>query len=633
LPWYSTGARSDLVQSRFLSAHYRYWNPAEPGLDPSRNPVSPVYGGRMIDTANIYPWAWDARPFPQFPANTTAWSDGDNWRTGHWLTGRLGGCPVDDLLSAICADYGIALDFAQADGFVEGYVISEPVSARQAIEPLLALFNIGYAEDGDMRGFLGDAYAPLTEISLADAVEEGEAPLVERSRAQASELPRQLEIAHSGVFSGFEAGRTASRRIEAGGDRSVTIDVPACLSADVAAGAAEARLRDFWIGRDTLRFSLAQKHLKLSVGDQIEFPAGEPSGIWRIERIEDGLARRLNLRAVATYPDQAPLDSGNGIAPVELPKFGAPVFEVMNLPTGPADPQPRVHIAVAALPWARRYGVWTSPADFGFALRDVVSKPAILGELLAPLSPGPLGRWDTANEISVRLILGDLSALPDLLVLNGGNAAAICAANGEWEILQFADAELQSDGSWKMRRLLRGQIGTDPAMQAGAETGGPFVLFDGAVARIGLSEAEIGLTLNWRAGPASVPATGPDTTEVSHAHVALQLRPLSPVHLRAERGSSGDIAISWMRRSRIDADNWDAPETPLGEASERYRLDVLDVSGGILRTIETTAPAATYTVADQIADFGGSPSELSVAVFQIATNGLPGAPRRRKFQF
>ena len=28
---------------------------------------SPVYGGRMVDTARIYLWAWDARPFPAFP--------------------------------------------------------------------------------------------------------------------------------------------------------------------------------------------------------------------------------------------------------------------------------------------------------------------------------------------------------------------------------------------------------------------------------------------------------------------------------------------------------------------------------------------------------------------------------------
>ena len=633
LPWYSTGARSDLVQNRFLSAHYRYWNPAEPGLDPDRNPVSPVYGGPMIDTGNIFSWAWDARPFPEFPANTAAWSDGDNWKTGHWLTGRLGGCPVEELLAAICADFDVAIDYAEADGFLEGYVIPEPGSARQAIEPLLALFNIGYAEDADARGFLTDAYAPLAEISLVDAVEEGDAPLVERLREQASELPRQLEIAHTGVFSGYEAARTASRRIEAGGNRAVTIDVPACLSGADAASAAESRLRDFWIGRDTLEFRLGQKHLKLSIGDQIEFPVGEPSGIWRIERIEDGLARRLKLRAVPTYPDQAPLDTGGAGAPVELPKFGAPAFHVMNLPLAPADPTPRVHVVVAAVPWARRYGVWTSPADFGFELRGIVSKPAILGSLLAPLAPGPLGRWDLGNEIAIRLVFGDLASVPQLLVFNGSNAAAIRAANGEWEILQFADAELQVDGSWKLRRLLRAQVGTDPAMRAGAATDSPFVLLDGAMTRIGLSEAETGLTLNWRAGPATAPATGPDTTQLSHAHAALQLRPLSPVHIAAARAPAGDIAIAWIRRSRIDGDNWDAPETPLGESSERYRVEILDGGGDVLRAIETAASAATYSAADQVADFGQLPAELAIAVVQIATNGLPGAPAFAEFQF
>ena len=37
---------------------------------------SPVYGGRMLDVARIRVWAWDARPFPAFPALRSAvWGD------------------------------------------------------------------------------------------------------------------------------------------------------------------------------------------------------------------------------------------------------------------------------------------------------------------------------------------------------------------------------------------------------------------------------------------------------------------------------------------------------------------------------------------------------------------------------
>ena len=41
-----------------MAAH---WGQAE------ANPVSPVYGGPMVDMGNAYAWAWDARPYPIFP--------------------------------------------------------------------------------------------------------------------------------------------------------------------------------------------------------------------------------------------------------------------------------------------------------------------------------------------------------------------------------------------------------------------------------------------------------------------------------------------------------------------------------------------------------------------------------------
>ena len=45
-------------------------------------------GVEMIATDLMFAWTWDARPFPEFPLRTDIWSDGGNWRAGHWLTGK-----------------------------------------------------------------------------------------------------------------------------------------------------------------------------------------------------------------------------------------------------------------------------------------------------------------------------------------------------------------------------------------------------------------------------------------------------------------------------------------------------------------------------------------------------------------
>ena len=74
LPYFSRGGRDDLMQARFIEAMLTHFDPTAPGGD-ARNPLSPVYGGRMVDPARIHVWCWDARPFPAFPGCSDVWAD------------------------------------------------------------------------------------------------------------------------------------------------------------------------------------------------------------------------------------------------------------------------------------------------------------------------------------------------------------------------------------------------------------------------------------------------------------------------------------------------------------------------------------------------------------------------------
>jgi lipoprotein-releasing system ATP-binding protein len=48
------------------------------------------------------------------------WSDGGNWRTGHWLNGRLEAAPLDALIAAILADFGLAARLHHLPGKLSG---------------------------------------------------------------------------------------------------------------------------------------------------------------------------------------------------------------------------------------------------------------------------------------------------------------------------------------------------------------------------------------------------------------------------------------------------------------------------------------------------------------------------------
>jgi hypothetical protein len=83
LPYYSLGVRDDMAQRSFLEASLSFWE------NEANNPQSSVYSGRMLDNSRTSIWAWDARPFPDFPDADDFWGDAPNWELGHWINGRI----------------------------------------------------------------------------------------------------------------------------------------------------------------------------------------------------------------------------------------------------------------------------------------------------------------------------------------------------------------------------------------------------------------------------------------------------------------------------------------------------------------------------------------------------------------
>src|SRR5690606_28078251 len=103
------------------------------------------------------------------------------------------------------------------------------------------------------------------------------------------------------------------------------------------------------------------------------------------------------------------------------------------------------------------------------------------------------------------------------------------------------------------------------------------------------------------------------------------LMPLAPVHLRAVAAGEGGLDISWIRRSRVDADSWLGADIPLGEEREAYRVRIRDAEANTLRETMTASPAWHYAAAERAADSkAGLPLTLEVRQISAAVgDGLP----------
>jgi hypothetical protein len=226
-----------------------------------------------------------------------------------------------------------------------------------------------------------------------------------------------------------------------------------------------------------------------------------------------------------------------------------------------------------------------------------------------------------------------LVSVSDLSLFLGANAFAVESAPGVWEVLQAGTAELVAPEHYRLTRLLRGQRGTEAAIGTPhVASGARIVVLDGGLLPLAIEQAELGLALNWRVGPASRPITSYTSAAQTFTAVALGLRPFAPTHVRQPwrwPRTPGDLEIAWVRRTRsLLGDSWDAAEVPLEEASEAWEGDSLD-GGAVLRTLAATATAVTYSGAAQSADWSaalGPGDPLEVAIHQLSATYGRGAP-------
>lgn len=231
-----------------------------------------------------------------------------------------------------------------------------------------------------------------------------------------------------------------------------------------------------------------------------------------------------------------------------------------------------------------------------------------------------------ASSLLVHLQYGVLQSRSSLDVLNGANVAALRSTEDEdWEVFQFQTAELVEPRTYRLTGLLRGQAGTDGVMPTVWPSGTDFVLIDGSVVQLDTPAAARGLLRHYRIGPATRGYDDPSYLHETRAFEGVGLRPYRPVHFRAVRDKSGDVLLSWIRRTRVDGDSWQGAEVPLGEERERYSLRIW-ATDVLLRELTVTEPNAVYTALHQATD--GSPATLIFEVAQISDRFGPGPYER-----
>ncbi|MEC7793679.1 MAG: glycoside hydrolase TIM-barrel-like domain-containing protein [Pseudomonadota bacterium] len=606
LPHFSTGRRDDLMQMQYLRAMLSYWG------DPAKNPVSALTGQRMVDMDRAHVWAWDARPWPWFPNALSAWADGGNYARGHWVTGRASARSLAGVVHEICAQAGVhAADVSDLRGLVWGYTEQGGGTARQALQPLMLRYGFDAVERDGVLRFVMRSGRVAADIDPDVLCQGKELAGLEEQRAAQAETMGRVRVQFIEQGGDFASVTEEAVRPGDGSDVTSGQELRLALLRGEGRQVAERWLAEARVARDGVRFGLPPSLSALGAGDVVRI--GGDGGSYRIDRIERGAFQQveaLRIDAESYRPVNVAEDAvrqADFVPPV-------PVFPLLlDLPLMSGEEIPHApHVAVTAQPWPGTVAVYTSASDEDYALDRVLDSRSLIGVTQAPLLRADPGRIDRGEPLALRLTSGSLHSVSDAGLLAGKNLLAIGDGSPTgWELLQFRDAVPGGDGVFLISHRLRGQLGTDADMPDVWPAGSYVVALDGTPEQLGLSLASRNMARNLRIGPARRDYADASYTHLVAAFPGIGLRPLSPVHLRASP-QGADLALRWIRRSRLAADSWDAPEIPLGEEAESYAVRVFD-GATLLREAQVSTAHWTYSAADQAADGGTGPLRVEVA--------------------
>ncbi|MEO9685902.1 MAG: glycoside hydrolase TIM-barrel-like domain-containing protein [Tateyamaria sp.] len=600
LPKYSNGARDDLIQKQYLRAMHSYWG------DEANNPTSSEYDGAMVDMTRAFVWAWDTRPYPFFPNSVETWSDGENYPRGHWISGRTSARSLASVVGEICDRAGLSdYDTSGLYGYVRGYLVEDVASARSALQPLMLRYAFDATErDGVLKFMMrtGLDATPLSSDGLAISADlDGR---LEQSRDSEADLAGRVRLRFVQTDGNFDILSEEAILADDATHAVSTSDIPMALTRPEGRQVTERWLSEARIARESVRLALPPSMIGVGAGDIIEVSAdqSEGPGLYRVDRVEHGEMQLLE--AVRIEPDiYVPSELSDELAGVREFVPPVPLTSVfLDLPLLTGDEVEHApYTAITGTPWPGSVAIYQSPSDSGFVLNSIVAARSSIGFTKSSMSRACAGLIDRGDALEVEMVHGTLESTTDAALLNGANLVAIGDGSpNNWELFQFRDAELIAPGRYLLSHRLRDQLGSDAVGPDIWPVGSWVVAMNGIPSQIELARTLRRVSQTFRIGPAQRGYDDPSYEEFSLAFDGNGLRPYRPVHMKAIENND-DLDVSWIRRTRLDGDEWELVEVPLAEENESYTVRVLQ-HNRVVREVVVGTQAWTYSAVARTAD-------------------------------
>jgi hypothetical protein len=507
---------------------------------------------------------------------------------------------------------------------VRSMVLGQVGSTRAALE-ILASSYFFQAQLSDKLYFRPIATAPVLTIpwdDLAAGREEAATEPLPVTQASDLELPAQVVVKYRNTVADYQDGAESSDRLISGQVAQSVIEVPLGMTPSEAKAMADATGLDAVAALTTAALALPMTYARLEAGDvaQITQRDGSSLLVRLLQRSDD----RGVLQFSARLHDASALISAGvtdgGYSPAgTVTKPAATLLLALDIPQlRDADDGPGWYAAVkpdgAVWPGGQVFG---SNDNVEFDPLITITERGIFGT-----AGTALGAWsgghvmDETSRLTVTMGAGELASVTRDALLADETVNAMLVGS---EIVRFATATLSSSNPnvYVLSRFLRAQRGTDWATSSHVSNERAVLLQPRGMRRINTQQTDVGAQ-RWVKAVTSGATLG-SVDSVAFTNTGESQKPLSPAGVAAVVTPTGNIEVSWSRRSRFSSVFLTPTGLPLGEATEAYQVDVVKLPAGtVLRTYSTAASVITYNTQQQQADGLVTGDDLRFDVYQIS---------------
>lgn len=516
-------------------------------------------------------------------------------------------------------------DVTHVPGCLRGYQLERPLTGAGMAQQLMSAFAISSSEIDGKLTFLkrGDEVSiPIPQEDLTSGpVGQLSQPGVTRIDAPLFEVPTEVEVTFVDPNIGLERGSVTRRRQTGGYNTISSVQLPITLTSQEAREIADRALWGGFAEARQVRLRLPLTYLtQITEGSVLSVPTlPAASRLVRVASITLDDGGMLEVEGVTTQkhvysPSVGSSDSEyDADGPYTPPSLTVKFFDVRALQSQHYTQQ-GMYIAVS-VPASQSFRGASVFYDNGVDFVEIgtIGTSTYFGTVQEPLDgvDAVEGVLDRTNSVRIRIEGYTPTSVTMEQLLSGSNRMLIGS-----EVIGYQTVVSHGDNEYTLSNLMRGLVGTWDQVANHVRDNEDVIPIDSNVGFIEIPDAVVGLETSFKVVP--LEAAIADVAAIPFTPMSKTLKPLPPVSFKGARDASGNLTITWARRSRGQGRILSSVGPPF-DGTPTFKIEILGSQDTPVRTYTTSDTEVVYTAAQMTTDGTDGYTLQKVRAYETST--------------